>query len=170
MQNNIAPPTTTTAAVAASSMHQQQQQMMMMMPQRSRPCVRCGYPGCDVMITSCRCCLHARCAPVRFPFVCLFVCLFVISLIVCIASISPPVKEGGGVGRVFFIYLTRLVDLYIYIIIPLPLSIIHKNNSHNFLPFISSLLFALCNNSSNSIPPLLSSLKLNLTDSHTNMS
>eukprot|EP00577_Skeletonema_sp_RCC1716_P004959 CAMPEP_0113403266 /NCGR_PEP_ID=MMETSP0013_2-20120614/17731_1 /TAXON_ID=2843 ORGANISM="Skeletonema costatum, Strain 1716" /NCGR_SAMPLE_ID=MMETSP0013_2 /ASSEMBLY_ACC=CAM_ASM_000158 /LENGTH=1141 /DNA_ID=CAMNT_0000288723 /DNA_START=79 /DNA_END=3504 /DNA_ORIENTATION=+ /assembly_acc=CAM_ASM_000158 len=63
-------PSAGAAAAAAVSMHggyqqqQQQQQAAMMMPQRSRPCVRCGYPGCDVMITACRCCLHARCAPI----------------------------------------------------------------------------------------------------------
>lgn len=62
--------TTTSSVAGGGSMGYQQQQQQQqaaipMMPQRSRACVRCGYPGCDVMITSCRCCLHARCAPVR---------------------------------------------------------------------------------------------------------
>ncbi|KAK1735930.1 hypothetical protein QTG54_013377 [Skeletonema marinoi] len=68
-QATVTAPSAGAAAAAAVSMHggyqqQQQQQAAMMMPQRSRPCVRCGYPGCDVMITACRCCLHARCAPI----------------------------------------------------------------------------------------------------------
>jgi len=57
-------PSAAGASMGYQQQQQQQQQAAMMMPQRSRPCVRCGYPGCDVMITACRCCLHARCAPI----------------------------------------------------------------------------------------------------------
>mmetsp|Transcript_7907 Transcript_7907/g.11988 ORF Transcript_7907/g.11988 Transcript_7907/m.11988 type:complete len:1048 (-) Transcript_7907:200-3343(-) len=63
-QFNYPPMAAANPAYAAAYQQQQQQQAAMMMPQRSRPCVRCGYPGCDVMITACRCCLHARCAPI----------------------------------------------------------------------------------------------------------